>query len=150
MKSKNMTRRQVLIGLGNLSLLGVLLTAVRGSLQFLTPPVSRTTAPVIIAGPPPAFAAGLTSLPGSPAFIGRDQAGLFALSAVCTHLGCTVARQGDELACPCHASRFSLDGSNLSGPAPRPLPHLQLTLNAAGLLEVDLSQPAAPDFRLPV
>jgi cytochrome b6-f complex iron-sulfur subunit len=148
-KSKNLTRRQVLIGLGNLSLAGVLLAVVRGSLRFLTPPVSRVPSLKIVAGPPQAFAAGLTSLPESPVFIGRDETGLFVLSAVCTHLGCTVARQGDELVCPCHASHFLLDGANSSGPATRPLPYLYLSLNADGFVEVDLSQAVTADFRLP-
>jgi cytochrome b6-f complex iron-sulfur subunit len=48
-----------------------------------------------------------------------------AVSAVCTHLGCSVKldRDGNEdvFACNCHNSKFSLDGTNLSGPAPLPL-----------------------------
>lgn len=48
-----------------------------------------------------------------------------AVSAVCTHLGCSVRldREGNEevFSCNCHNSRFSLDGTNLSGPAPLPL-----------------------------
>lgn len=43
-------------------------------------------------------------------------------SARCTHLGCRVnAAQGDLLVCPCHGSRFRLDGSVAIGPARRPL-----------------------------
>lgn len=48
-----------------------------------------------------------------------------AVSAVCTHLGCSVRleRDGNEevFACNCHNSKFSIDGTNLSGPAPLPL-----------------------------
>jgi glycine/D-amino acid oxidase-like deaminating enzyme/nitrite reductase/ring-hydroxylating ferredoxin subunit len=54
----------------------------------------------------------------------RDQAGdLHAVSATCTHLGCVVAFNDAEQAweCPCHGSRFALDGSVLQGPANRPL-----------------------------
>jgi cytochrome b6-f complex iron-sulfur subunit len=150
LKIKNLTRRQVLIGLGSLSLLGVTLSTVRGAVRFLTPPVSRTASALIVAGPPEIFPEKLTPLKEGPAFIGRDAGGLFALSAVCTHLGCTVALTGDELTCPCHASRFASDGANLAGPASRPLAYLQLELNAAGLVEVNLAKTVSPSFRLEV
>lgn len=46
-----------------------------------------------------------------------------ALSATCTHLGCTVQYRPDlhEIWCPCHNGIYSLNGSNVSGPPPRPL-----------------------------
>ena len=46
-----------------------------------------------------------------------------AFSSICTHRGCEVAEVVDnEIACPCHGSRFSAtDGSVLNGPATAPL-----------------------------
>ncbi len=48
-----------------------------------------------------------------------------ALSAVCTHLGCSVrfrkTQSGGEIVCNCHESVFTLDGENLTGPARLPL-----------------------------
>jgi Rieske Fe-S protein len=45
------------------------------------------------------------------------------LSRVCTHKGCKVAEVVDaEIVCPCHGSRFALDGSVVKGPATKPLP----------------------------
>lgn len=55
----------------------------------------------------------------------RDEEGTaHAVSARCTHLGCLVAFNQAETAweCPCHGSRFGIDGEVLHGPALRPLP----------------------------
>ena len=54
----------------------------------------------------------------------RDEDGdLHALSAVCTHLGCLVAWNPAEMTwdCPCHGSRFDVDGHVIQGPAVRNL-----------------------------
>ncbi|GAA0485687.1 iron-sulfur-binding protein [Paractinoplanes deccanensis] len=59
----------------------------------------------------------------------RDAAGdVHALSARCTHLGCIVTFNEAETAweCPCHGSRFAVDGAVLQGPAVRPLPREDL------------------------
>lgn len=48
----------------------------------------------------------------------------YALSIVCTHLGCIVTLDpniSDNLYCPCHASLFDIHGNVLDGPAPKPL-----------------------------
>lgn len=52
-----------------------------------------------------------------------EQSSFLALSAVCTHSGCTVrysAAQSD-IECPCHGSRFTLGGDVTAGPADAPL-----------------------------
>jgi Rieske Fe-S protein len=54
----------------------------------------------------------------------RDEAsGLHVRSAICPHLGCIVAWNSAEKSwdCPCHASRFGVDGEVLHGPAGSPL-----------------------------
>lgn len=43
-------------------------------------------------------------------------------SAVCTHTGCLLNEVADgTINCPCHGSKFSLDGAVANGPASRPL-----------------------------
>lgn len=59
----------------------------------------------------------------------RDpQGGLHALSAKCTHLGCAVHWNSAECSwdCPCHGSRFDLQGQVLHGPARTPLEAVEL------------------------
>jgi Rieske Fe-S protein len=53
----------------------------------------------------------------------QPTAGVFkGFSAICTHLGCTVSQVANgTINCPCHGSRFNLDGSVADGPATRPL-----------------------------
>ena len=85
-------------------------------------------------------------------FVIRLQDGFRALSSVCTHLGCITRYRPDEnvIACPCHGSRFALDGEVLSGPAPRPLRWLQMSLSERGEIAVDtaLQVPAGTMFKL--
>lgn len=52
-----------------------------------------------------------------------DKNELKAMAAMCTHLDCTVQHRPDLgiLWCSCHNGRYNLDGSNISGPPPRPL-----------------------------
>jgi Rieske Fe-S protein len=46
-----------------------------------------------------------------------------AMSATCTHLGCTVQYRGNDrmIWCACHNGLYDLEGRNVSGPPPRPL-----------------------------
>ena len=55
--------------------------------------------------------------------------GYYALSLICTHLGCTVSVTENSLACPCHGSRFDRHGGVLSGPATTPLRRLPVELH---------------------
>ena len=64
------------------------------------------------------------------AFIRRVNGQLDARSAVCPHLGCAVGydRAQNNYLCPCHDSRFALDGAKLSGPSERGLDQLPLKI----------------------
>jgi menaquinol-cytochrome c reductase iron-sulfur subunit len=53
----------------------------------------------------------------------HPEGAITAFSPWCTHLGCAYhwSENKHEFVCPCHGSRFSVDGQVLRGPAPRPL-----------------------------
>jgi cytochrome b6-f complex iron-sulfur subunit len=72
---------------------------------------------------PESLAPGVPYIPkGRSVALFRDEEGVYAISTICTHLGCIVQPEPDGFHCPCHGSRFALDGSLLKGPAPKPLP----------------------------
>lgn len=83
-------------------------------------------------------------------FILRENNTLRAVSAVCTHLGCTVNQDAATggLLCPCHGSAFDALGQVRDGPAPAPLPSFALTLAPDGQVLVDMTQRVSPHTRL--
>lgn len=101
-------------------------------------------------GRPDRFPEGRTYLSDERVFVLRKGNAFRALSAVCTHLGCTVGEgENGGYHCPCHGSRFSATGKNEAGPAPRPLPWHPMTLTG-GALVVDLAGQVGPDDQLEV
>jgi hypothetical protein len=59
----------------------------------------------------------------------KDEHGeLHAVNPACTHMKCTVAWNNAEQSwdCPCHGSRFSIDGKVLTGPADHDLEKIEL------------------------
>lgn len=79
----------------------------------------------------------------------RDEQGVYAISRVCTHLGCIVKPTDEGFECPCHGSRYDHDGAVTKGPAPRPLQWLEVK-QQAGALYVDEGSSVAPGTRLKV
>jgi Rieske Fe-S protein len=59
------------------------------------------------------------------------------ISSVCTHLGCTVRKDGSFFRCPCHGSTYAMDGSVVRGPAERNLTTYQTEL-LGGILIIHL------------
>jgi cytochrome b6-f complex iron-sulfur subunit len=120
--------------------------------DFLRPRVLFEPPTTFVVGPPDAIAIGsVIENTAHRAYVIREKDGFRALTMVCTHLGCITRYQPDKkiIACPCHGSRFSLDGDVLHGPAPRPLPWLQMTESDKGELVVDtaVDVPAGTVYR---
>jgi quinol---cytochrome c reductase iron-sulfur subunit, bacillus type len=71
-----------------------------------------------------------------PVYVSKDAKGeLIVLSAVCTHLGCTVpwVEKDKKFICPCHLGTFSPDGRLQSGPPPRDMDRLETKIEAGVL-----------------
>ncbi|MEW6368559.1 MAG: ubiquinol-cytochrome c reductase iron-sulfur subunit [Acidobacteriota bacterium] len=119
-------------------------------------------------GPPDQFADGTTFVEEQQVFVVKEGRSFYAMSAVCTHLGCTVkavtlnqpkfideagkrVEIRSEFHCPCHGSRFYGDGRNYAGPAPRPLDRFKITRSPDdGQLIVDQGERVGADYRLTV
>jgi cytochrome b6-f complex iron-sulfur subunit len=111
--------------------------------QYFSPNVLFEPATTFRAGNPDLFPIDSVSfLQDQQVYIVRTSSGFYAVSAVCTHLGCVTQWKPDvnRIACPCHGSKFQRDGKKIEGPAPRPLPHYSITLTADGELLVDKLQ----------
>lgn len=146
------TRREflALLGTGAMAVagLGTAITAVR----FMWPEVLFEEEQRFRIGKPEEIAVGtLVSLPQQRVYIMHAAGGFFAMSATCTHLGCLTQyeKENDRIFCPCHGSRFDATGKVTAGPAPKPLPRLELVVED-GLLVVDVSKKVAADALLKV
>lgn len=93
--------------------------------------------PGVLVGNARDFPVGALSIAAGLFLLGRDSAGIYVMSMQCTHKGCAVGISGDELLCPCHQARFDRWGNVLGGPAPTPLPHFAVYVDAAGNISVD-------------
>jgi Rieske Fe-S protein len=116
------SRKNVIVGAG----VGLSAVALSACTTY-----GKTAAPSA-APPPVGTPAGLAKTAdvpvGSGVIVGdivltQPSAGVFkGFSAVCTHAGCSVAKIANgTIDCPCHGSKFNLDGTVAKGPASRPL-----------------------------
>ncbi|MCP4217091.1 MAG: ubiquinol-cytochrome c reductase iron-sulfur subunit [bacterium] len=83
-------------------------------------------------------------------FIFRQANGIKAMSAICTHLGCVVTMTEKGFSCPCHGSHFDKVGDIVSGPAPKGLEWLKMSLAPDGQLTVDMDKKVDPTEALSV
>jgi cytochrome b6-f complex iron-sulfur subunit len=136
---KNLERRRFL---------GILLTALGSTaiasfayplLRFVAPPLAKSSiqkltirkddisageAKEIVLGNTPAIIINVTGK------------GYIVLSRICTHLGCLVQYDKGEqkLVCPCHAGFFDLEGHVISGPPPKPLQTIPLSVEGGNII----------------
>lgn len=117
-------------------------TSTIGALRFMFPRVLFEPPSAFKAGYPEDYVIGEVSEKYKDEYrvwIVREIDGFYALSAICTHLGCTPRwlSAEDKFKCPCHGSGFRRTGINFEGPAPRPLERLKISLSSDGQILVD-------------
>lgn len=115
----------------------ILAPAIYGIIRYLIPPsLQESIASTITAGkvadiPGYQDGAKLIKFNRKAVYIYKNaQNQVKALSAVCTHLGCIVEYHPNDrkFKCNCHGSVFDVDGKNISGPAPVPLPSYRVEI----------------------
>ncbi len=69
-------------------------------------------------------------------FIRDSETTIRALDPVCTHLGCIVGFNGKakRIDCPCHGSKYDLDGKVIHGPAAKPLKTYEASISGDRIL----------------
>ena len=128
------------LGIGSLGIAAVGTAAF--AYEFLSPNVLYEPSPIINAGKPENFALDSVTIDvKSGIYLVHSKEGFFALSAVCTHLGCLTTWKPELgiIACPCHGSKFNREGAKIEGPAPTPLAWLRSWVSDDGDLMVDRS-----------
>jgi cytochrome b6-f complex iron-sulfur subunit len=146
----SVSRRNFLRTIGWGSIVAFLSGSLLAVVRYLFPKVSYEPSPSFKVQTPEDYEIG-TVVVDKPhkVFIVREENIIYALIAVCTHLGCTPRWFPDEgiFKCPCHGSRFYKNGINFYGPAPRPLDRAFITLAPDGRILIDTSKKFSSDGR---
>ncbi len=139
--TQHVERRQaVLLMVGWLGTMGSLGALLAAGLRGLIPNLLDEPSQRYRIGRPEDYIDGsVTFVEEIRVFVLRSGNAFRALSAICTHLGCTVNESGDGegFQCPCHGSRFAANGTVIEGPAPRPLEWFGMRQARDGRLLID-------------
>jgi cytochrome b6-f complex iron-sulfur subunit len=117
------------------------LAAVGAGLRLIKPNVRYEEPSMFKIGKAEQFPEGtVKNLVDKKVVIFSDSDGIFAISSICTHLGCVVTPVEWGFQCPCHGSKYTLDGKVIAGPAPRPLEWHEIRQLEDGTLAVDTAK----------
>jgi Rieske Fe-S protein len=83
----------------------------------------------------PVGGALVSQVEGTAVIVTQPREGEFVgLSSICSHRGCTVGLDGEQLRCPCHGSTFDLEGRATRGPASEPLARFTVLVEGENLV----------------
>ncbi len=142
MSDKKYTRRDILNRIGWLATLGTFGGLAGASVRYVIPNVLYEPPKIFKIDRPDDYPEGVDYLDDKRIFVIRQGNLIKVVSAVCTHLGCSVqwSAERNRFECPCHGSLFNARGQVTVGPAQNPLPWYEVTLTADGRLQVDESR----------
>ncbi len=162
------TRKKFLKILTSVTIGGAIFGNLYMLLRSIRPNVLYEPLKKMLIGKPKKYPEGQVFLPKERMFVIRKGNEFNTVSAVCTHLGCTVKEvklakpekitlpdgrvivQEWEYHCPCHGSKFRGDGTAYAGPAPEDLPPFDMKIAPDGDILVDAGKKVDKDFRLKV
>lgn len=151
MSLRELTRRQFLQWAGWGSVTLAALIALWGNWRYFIPNIADDQRAARRIGRPEDFPVGSKRfLADVLVYVIRDEAGLRAISARCTHLGCATNVVDWGFVCPCHGSKFSPRGDVLVGPATVALPWFKLALAPDGNLVLNVREQVPPGTALKV
>lgn len=134
----SITRKSFLSRLGVYTWLGSVGLALVGSVRAAIPSVLPDPSLRFRIGHPNNFSpGGARHFEEENVTVFRDDQGIFAISTICTHLGCVVRRSEEGFQCPCHGSTYDSNGEVTRGPAPKPLLWYAVAQSTGGALYVD-------------
>ena len=121
-----------------------------GMVRFLFPNTSFEPPQVFKTGPKETFGPETVDETWKDAgvWLVNTEGRIFAISTVCTHLGCTPNWKAGEqkFKCPCHGSGYYINGVNFEGPTPRPLERFAVSVDPTdGLVVVDKTRKCQPE-----
>ncbi len=128
-------RRRVFLAIGS-ALIGLASGGILWMIgSFLSGSRNRSEPDPVHFGNPDTYPVGSVAARGRVVLL-RDEEGFWAVTAICTHLGCqpTFVPQEHRFVCPCHGSRFDPEGRVLSGPATKNLSLATIRLDSQGFL----------------
>lgn len=148
-QSLQYTRREILLRLSWVGLIVAGGTALVPLYKYLVSDEDEVQSPKVLVKKQPEVDSPWENVLSTRVWLKRDQAGIMALVATCTHLGCEVRYHPEkkQWECPCHGSIYDEEGRPISGPAPKALIRVAVAIKQDGSLMIQTNEQVGIDER---